>query len=175
MTKKQSTIALVGFGYWGKKLAAASAAAGLNVVIVDTATQQKIPYLQESWTAVLSDPEIFGVIIATPEKTHAELVLAALRARKAVLVEKPATTSTTSWAKCVSFAEDYNLPLLVDYTFLHSQALTQWRELTQTYNAKLGALKQLTTVRKAQLTPERIAGKATPIWWDVIIHDLYLK
>jgi predicted dehydrogenase len=39
--------------------------------------------------AVFSDPEIAGVVIATRHSSHANLVAEALRARKAVFVEKP--------------------------------------------------------------------------------------
>lgn len=174
MTNKQTTIAVVGFGYWGKKLAAASAAAGLTVVVVDPAAQQQTAYPQTDWTTVLTDSAIDGIIIATPEKTHAELVQAALTAHKAVLVEKPATTTSESWSECVALATKHDLPLLVDYTFLYSRALEQWKTIVGTYAAELGSLKQLTTVRRAQLNPERITAKAMPIWWDVVIHDLYL-
>jgi predicted dehydrogenase len=127
-----------------------------------------------SWEAALNDLEVFGVIIATPEKTHAELVQAALRSNKAVLVEKPATTTSESWQVCVDLATRNNLPLLVDYTFLHSQAFELWRSLEKKYSPELGEMKQLITTRKSQLTSERITGKALPIWWDVVIHDLYL-
>lgn len=174
MISKPQKIAVVGFGYWGQKLAAASIAAGLQVVIVDSVIQSQTVYLQMSWQAVLTDTEVFGVIIATPEKTHAELTHMALQANKAVLVEKPAATTSESWQACVGLAMKSNLPLLVDYTFLHSQAFEQWRTLERVYAFDLGALKQLSTTRKSQLTTERIRGKALPIWWDVVIHDLYL-
>ena len=177
MMQETKTVAVVGYGYWGKKLAAACSAAGLTVVIVDPAVSAdipEIPYPQLSWQAVLSDQKVFGVIIATPEKTHAALTLAAVQANKAVLVEKPAATTVKDWQICVELAARNNLPLLVDYTFLHSRALKEWKKLTRNYAAQLGPLKQITSRRKSQLTPERIAGKALPIWWDVVIHDLYL-
>ncbi len=167
-------IAVVGFGYWGQKLAAASKAAGLTVVVVDNLPVEASTYLQKSWPMVLEDTEISGVIIATPEKTHAEYVLAALRAHKAVLVEKPATTSVTTWKSCVNLAEKNQVPLLVDYTFLYSQALNYLLQLQQKYRDQLGELCKLKTVRKSQLSVTRITGKALPIWWDVVIHDLYL-
>src|SRR5471032_2173148 len=38
---------------------------------------------------ILGDPAIAGVLIATPTPTHVELIIAAVRAGKAVLCEKP--------------------------------------------------------------------------------------
>jgi predicted dehydrogenase/threonine dehydrogenase-like Zn-dependent dehydrogenase len=53
------------------------------------AQKHRIPHSTTDYDAILADPEVGGVILCTRHHLHAEQVLAALRAGKHVLVEKP--------------------------------------------------------------------------------------
>lgn len=53
------------------------------------AEKYDIPRVYDTLDALLADPEIDGVSIATPVSTHKELAIAALRAGKHVICEKP--------------------------------------------------------------------------------------
>jgi len=55
--------------------------------------------------ALLADPEVDAVFIATPNAFHAPLALAALAAGKHVLVEKPFATSAAEAAEVVALAK----------------------------------------------------------------------
>lgn len=50
----------------------------------------------------LADPEINAVLVATPNQVHKELSIAALRAGKHVIVEKPAAVSVRDWDEMVA-------------------------------------------------------------------------
>ncbi|MGI9421682.1 MAG: Gfo/Idh/MocA family protein [Hyphomicrobiaceae bacterium] len=69
----------------------------------------------DSLEALLADPELDAVLIATPDKIHAEQVIAAARARKHVFCEKPMATSVEEANAMVSACEEAGVKLGVAY------------------------------------------------------------
>ncbi len=65
--------------------------------------------------ALLADPRLDAVVIATPDGLHAEQTLAAFEAGKHVLVEKPIATTAADAAEMVIAAEKADLRLGVAY------------------------------------------------------------
>lgn len=63
-----------------------------------------IPASYGSYESLFSDPNIDAVYIATPHNSHAELSLAALRAGKAVLCEKPVSLTAAEFYPVVEAA-----------------------------------------------------------------------
>ena len=55
---------------------------------------------------LLNIPEINFVLVATPNQVHKELVIAALRAGKNVMTEKPATLSVADWDEMVAVSRE---------------------------------------------------------------------
>lgn len=64
-----------------------------------------IPYAYSSYDNLLNDPNIDAIYIATPHSLHAENAIAALKAGKHVLCEKPATTSPEELERIISVAK----------------------------------------------------------------------
>ena len=91
-------VAAVGLGRWAKVLADAIKR-GDQVKIVscysrseksrETFSQQYNCRSAKSYTELLSDPEVEGVVITTPNDAHAEPVLEAAAKGKAIYVDKP--------------------------------------------------------------------------------------
>ncbi|PZW51041.1 putative dehydrogenase [Humitalea rosea] len=93
-------VAIAGMGRWGQVLVNSvqgSNEAGLRFVAGCTgrperaaayAAEKGIDLLPD-FTAVLADPRVQAVVLATPHGQHAEQVIAAARAGKHVFVEKP--------------------------------------------------------------------------------------
>ncbi|WP_460067474.1 Gfo/Idh/MocA family oxidoreductase [Streptomyces sp. YKOK-I1] len=64
---------------------------------------------------LLADPKIDAVVIATPARTHADLVEAAARAGKAVYCEKPMATTLADADRAIGAAEKAGVPLQVGF------------------------------------------------------------
>lgn len=65
--------------------------------------------------AMLADPELDAVIIATPDKLHSEQAIAAARAGKHVFCEKPMTTSLDEADAMIKACEKANVKLGVAF------------------------------------------------------------
>jgi predicted dehydrogenase len=70
--------------------------------------------------ALLADPRIDAVVVATNNRTHAPLAAQALEAGKAVLVEKPLATTTRAAQALVRLAAKRRLSLTVDHMMVHN-------------------------------------------------------
>ena len=72
--------------------------------------------------AVIADPEVDAVALATPLFTHYPLAKAALEAGKHVLVEKPMAGSVAECNELEKLAAERGLTLMVDHTFLFTES-----------------------------------------------------
>lgn len=64
--------------------------------------------------AVLEDPQVDMVLIATPNDSHKPIAIAAMRAGKHVLCEKPVTLSVNDFKEMLQVAKDTHRCLMVD-------------------------------------------------------------
>ncbi len=132
-------IAVVGYGYWGPNLVR-------NVIErpeLELATlcerddaraaafMQKVPDVPvcADFDAVLDDPTIDAVLVATPPRTHHALASAALSAGKHVLVEKPLARTVAEAADLIEIADARDLVLMPGHTFLYSPPVNKVRDL----------------------------------------------
>ena len=81
----------------------------------DYAERHKVPRWSTDATAVIDDPEVDAVYIATPPDSHASYTLAALAAGKPVYVEKPMARTAAECERMVAAAQAANQPLFVAY------------------------------------------------------------
>ncbi|MFA6519705.1 MAG: Gfo/Idh/MocA family oxidoreductase [Candidatus Paceibacterota bacterium] len=88
MTKKKLRFAVMGLGLQGNRLIQAIAGSH-SAVLSATASERE----KESFVQALKDKNIDAVVIATPNNQHAKQVVAAARAGKHVLCEKPLVLS----------------------------------------------------------------------------------
>jgi predicted dehydrogenase len=169
-------MAVVGAGYWGPNLVRnAQATPGLRVEYLcdlDEARARKVlggystVRTSPSLDAVLADPAVRAVAVATPAATHVDVVLAALEAGKHVLVEKPLAGSFADGAKLVAAAQERGLVLMLDHTYCYTPAVRKLRELVR--GGEIGSLQYVDSVRinLGLVQPD------VDVLWDLAPHDL---
>ena len=170
------SLGVIGYGYWGPNLVRnLNETAGARVAWVTDLNLQRTaaaagryPAIQVSgdYRDMLRDPKVDAVAIATPVSTHFDLALAALRAGKHVLLEKPMASSTEQAARLIEEAEARRLTLMVDHTFVFTPAVQKMRELQQ--SGELGDLYYYDSVR----INLGLFQHDVNVLWDLAVHDL---
>ncbi|MBY0358562.1 MAG: Gfo/Idh/MocA family oxidoreductase [Candidatus Obscuribacterales bacterium] len=119
-----------------------------------------------SLASFLDDKELDAVIIASPDRLHAEQALAAAEAGKHLFVEKPLATSVEDAAKLVDFCRQQKLALAVGYHLRWHQGHRLVKQLL--LEKKLGPLQSL-SVQWTYAAKEHDwrATEATGRWWSL--------
>ena len=169
-------LALVGLGYWGSKvLRNMVTILGADAVVAVDASDALVDWAAASYPGLtcratlddaLTDPDVVGVVIATPVASHAALTELALRAGRAVLVEKPLAGSATDARRLARLADEVGQLLMVGHTFLFSPRLQLIRSYIEA--GTLGPIHYATMSRFA-LGPYR---SDVNVIWDLAPHDV---
>jgi predicted dehydrogenase len=168
-------IGIIGYGYWGPNLARAivevdamalRAIADFSVPALERAGRRHpSARLLTDWRDLIADPSIDAVAIATPVSTHFDIALAALKAGKHVLVEKPMTDSVFQAARLVEEAARRSRILMVDHTFIYTGAVRSIRDLIDA--GKLGDIYYYDSIRINLGLFQRDVN----VIWDLAVHD----
>ena len=169
-------VGVIGYGYWGPNLVRNfMAAPGSAVTSVCDLREARLSSLGKLYpgvntcsdaTALIKDPQIDAVVIATPVSSHFDLALEALRAGKHVLVEKPLAAKSEQARKLVDEAAARKRVLMVDHTFVYTDAVRKIRELIT--SAQLGEIYYYDAVR----VNLGLFQHDVNVIWDLAIHDL---
>jgi predicted dehydrogenase len=81
----------------------------------DYARRHDVPRWYDSAAALVADPEVDAVYVATPPSAHEECAALAARAGKPVLVEKPMARTHAECLRMVAVCESARVPLYVAY------------------------------------------------------------
>jgi predicted dehydrogenase len=94
-----------------------------------TAEALGIPRAHGSYEALLADPEVDAVYIPLPNHLHAEWAIAAARAGKHVLCEKPLATSVADAERMIAAFEEAGVVLMEAFMYRHHPSWVAVREL----------------------------------------------
>ena len=130
-------IAVIGCGYWGKNLVRNFAELGALHTICDADPdvlgQLALPYpdisTEAEYRQVLNNPEIKGVVIATPALLHYSMSKQALLAGKDVFVEKPLALNIREGKELVELAQEKHRILMVGHLLEYHPAVLKLKEL----------------------------------------------
>lgn len=175
-TSEPLGVAVVGAGYWGPNLVRNFQAGEqfrlryLCDLDVDRARRVLGGYstveATADYAAVLADPEVAAIAVATPAGTHLDIALAALRAGKHVLVEKPLAATYADGMRLVAEAEERGLTLMCDHTYCYTPAVGRIRDLV--HSGELGEVHFVDSVR----INLGLVQKDIDVLWDLAPHDL---
>lgn len=145
MTQRPRTgshgVAFLGYGWVNERHARAAAAAGADLVVVAGPSAERAEIFARrhavetstaDWQLALEDRRVDAVVVGTPNALHAEQAIAALRAGKHVLVDKPMATSDAEAAAMADAAASADRLLLVGHMF-------RYREELRSFQARVGA------------------------------------
>jgi predicted dehydrogenase len=168
-------VGVIGYGYWGPNLVRNFS--DLTTVdlrwVCDLQTERlarlrtRYPAVQitEDFEAVLNDPKVHAVAIATPVSTHFNLAMRALRAGKSVFVEKPITSTAEQAERLIEEADRRGLIVAVDHTFIHTGAVKKLRDVIR---KDLGDVYYYDSVR----VNLGLFQHDVSVMWDLAVHDL---
>jgi predicted dehydrogenase len=169
-------IAIVGYGYWGPKLTRnflQSRNFDRVLICDEDPTRLKRGLLENpgtedagTFSAAIANPEVEAIALATPVATHYPLTLAALKAGKHVLVEKPLATRSVDAEELVSVAAARRLILMVDHTFVYHPAIQKIQALVQQ-----GQLGQLNYIDSTRINLGLFQHDVN-VLWDLAVHDV---
>jgi predicted dehydrogenase len=167
---------VIGYGYWGPNIVR-------NLMGLDGSTVQAIAEINPAAQArarkaypgvnvtsstieVISSPQIDAVAIVSPVWTHYELTKAALENGKHVFVEKPFTSTSAQGEELVNLAQQKNLKIMVDHTFLFTGAVKRIAQLIEE-----GALGNLYYYDSTRVNLGLFQHDIN-VLWDLAPHDL---
>ena len=186
-------IGIVGGGYMGKAHSAAFAAVGTVfetrlkprlVAIAGSTPQSGARYAQaygfdrgaRDWRALVDDPEVEAIVIASPQSTHLEIAQAAFAAGKPVLCEKPMGLDLAEGRAMLAAAERAGVAHMVAYNYSRTPATQFARGLIG--DGTLGRVHHLRIEHTEDfhltsiLPPWRSQGEANGCLGDLVPHPL---
>ncbi len=167
---------VIGYGYWGpnvvRNLMNLDGSEVRAIAEVNPAAQARArkayPGVRITASAmeVISSRDIDVIAIVSPVWTHYELTKAALENGKHVFVEKPFTSTAVQGEELINLAQQKNLKIMVDYTFLFTGAVKRIGQLIQE-----GALGNLYYYDSTRVNLGLFQHDIN-VLWDLAPHDL---
>jgi predicted dehydrogenase len=131
--------AIVGLGRWGQRLVTSVQGKSDRIRFVrgmvrnpDKARDFSIAHgfqLSANYADVLADKRVQTVVLATPHSTHLEQIVAAARAGKAVLCEKPLALTRADAEKAVQACDQAGVLLGVGHDKRHFASMRELRRI----------------------------------------------
>jgi predicted dehydrogenase len=169
-------VAVIGVGYWGPNLIRnfLSLDEVENVIACDldesllNKTAKRFAGIETAtdYEEILLRDEVKIVAIATPVSTHFEIAKNSLLAGKHCWIEKPMTASVSEAEELIELAEQKNLKIFVDHTFIYTGAVRKMKEIIT--SGRLGEIYYFDSVR----VNLGLFQHDVNVIWDLAPHDL---
>jgi len=167
---------VIGYGYWGPNVVRNLVSLeGSKVLAIADVTQTARVRAQKAYpgikvisdaSEVIASTDVDAVAIVSPVWTHYKLTKAALENGKHVFVEKPFTSNTEQGEELINLAQQKNLKIMVDHTFLFTGAVKRISQLIK--EGTLGKLYYYDSTR----VNLGLFQHDINVLWDLAPHDL---
>jgi len=164
--------AIIGLGYWGKnyyRILNSNDKINLSAIVDSNQNinlDEGIKHFPDLEDLLNSEINIDAAIIATPTNTHYEITKKLLNNGIHVLVEKPLSTKTDEASELINLADEKNLVLLTDHTFLYNEAINF--AIKSIHDGEIGSLLHI-NFERTNLGPIR---SDVSCLWDLTTHDV---
>jgi predicted dehydrogenase len=169
-------LGVIGCGHWGPNhVRIFNSLPGSRVEAVADLDKRRLEHVcemypglrgEQDFRRLLTDPAIDAVVIATPVRTHYEIVRESLVACKHVLCEKPLCDKSEQGEELVDLARANRHHLMVGHIFLFNPGIVKLKKLVDA--GELGTLRYLSASR-TNLGPIRNDVNAA---YDLCSHDI---
>jgi UDP-2-acetamido-3-amino-2,3-dideoxy-glucuronate N-acetyltransferase len=168
----QKHIAVVGCGHWGKHLVRNFFELGALYSISDPNSEIADQYASQynvkkcSFTEIINDPTIKGVVLAVPAHLHASMALEAMNKNKHVFVEKPLAMNEVEAELMIATAKKNKVQLMVGH-------LLQYHPIFKTIKEYVGEGKigEINYIYSNRLSFGRVRTEEDVIW-SFAPHDI---
>ncbi|KAL6431569.1 hypothetical protein ACFW04_007262 [Cataglyphis niger] len=120
---------------------------------------------------VFKDSNVDAVVVASPTYTHENIVIKALKAKKAVFCEKPIAENRSDTGKCYDMAEKIGKPLFCAFNRRFDPSYSEVRDRVR--KGEVGHVHMIKTVSRDSPLPSieylKVSGG---IFHDCLVHDI---
>jgi len=168
----KKNIAVVGCGHWGKHLVRNFSELGALCSISDPNSEIADQYASQynvkksSFTEVINDPNIKGIVLAVSAHLHAPMAIEAMNKNKHVFVEKPLAMNEAEAEVMIATAKKNKVQLMVGH-------LLQYHPIFKTIREYVGEGKfgEINYIYSNRLSFGKVRTKEDVIW-SFAPHDI---
>jgi len=168
----KKNIAVVGCGQWGKhlvrnfsELGALCSISDPNSAIADQYSSQ-YNVKKSSFTEIINDPNIKGVVLTVPAYLHASMAIEAMNKNKHVFVEKPLAMNEIEAEAMIATAKTNKVRMMVGHLLQYHPIFKMIREYVG--SSKIGKINYIYSNR---LSFGRVRAQEDVIW-SFAPHDI---
>ena len=170
----KKNIAIVGTGYWGKNLVRNFHTLGALHTICDSNPDQLKVFTEQydgihgatSYSEILKNGQLEGVVIATPAETHFDLAREAMLAGKDVYVEKPLCLTEEDGEELNIIAEENQRILMTGHLLWYHPAVIKLKQMIE--DGELGRIQYIYSNR---LNLGKLRREEN-VLWSFAPHDI---
>jgi predicted dehydrogenase len=147
----------------------------------DYAKRHNVPRWYDDAEALINDPDVDIIYIATPPGSHKEYTLMAAKAGKPVYVEKPMARNYSECEEMISACKDAGVPLFVAYYRRGHERFLKIKEFVESKvigDVRFVSSTQYQPVSKDMLNVEKLPWRVQPelsgggLFFDLASHTL---